>query len=525
MWPFRTRTYNSAEPMFSQPAEQQNQPLSRALAKNIATLQKIFANCSDVTYRELSIGQAMIPAQLLFVNGLADETTINDYILKSLKEIRNPNLQITNPNSLDEIKKGFLEVGNVTEVLNFGEVADAILTGGTVFLLEGSDKALKIGTKGVEARQVAEPITEGVVRGPREGFTETIRINTALLRRKVKSSKLKMEKFIIGSVTKTEVNIAYLEGTANPKLITEVRERLSRIKVDSILESAYIEELIEDTPFTFLPTIEHSERPDKVAAEILGGRVAILTDGTPFVLLVPTMMFQFLQSSEDYYDRYPYAIMIRLVRFLFLNLALLLPAVYIALTTFHQEMLPTSLLLSIIYSHKGVPFPTVIEVFLMEITFETLREAGIRLPRPVGQAVSIVGALVIGQAAVQASIVSPATVIVVAVTGISSFAIPSYNFAMAIRLLRFIMMFLASIMGMFGILLGMLVFQAHLVSLRSFGVPYFAPLAPFNFKDAKDLLIRVPWWAMGERPRLLGTNNRGKQKFFLKPGPPDENKQ
>jgi Inorganic pyrophosphatase len=511
--------------MFSQPAEQQNQPLSRALAKNIAKLQNIFANCSDVTYRELTIGQAMIPAQLLFVNGLTDETTINENILKSLKEIRNPNLQVTDPNSLDEIKKGFLEVGNVTEVLNFSEVSDAILTGSTVFLLEGSDKALKIGTKGVEARQVAEPTTEGVVRGPREGFTETLRVNTALLRRKIKSSKFKIEKFIIGSVTNTEVNIAYLEGTVNPKLITEVRERLSRIKVDSILESAYIEELIEDTPFTIMPLIEHSERPDKVAAEIMSGRVAILTEGTPFVLMVPTMIFQFLQSSEDYYERYPYAIMIRLVRFFFLNLALLLPAVYIALTTFHQEMLPTSLLLSVIFSHKGVPFPTAIEVFIMEITFEALREAGIRLPQQVGQAVSIVGALVIGQAAVQASIISPATVIIVALTGISSFAIPSYNFSLAIRLLRFIMMFLASIMGMFGILLGMLVFQAHLVSLRSFGEPYFAPLAPFNLKDAKDLLIRVPWWAMGERPRLQGANNRGKQKFFLKPGPPDENKQ
>lgn len=443
----------------------------------------------------------MIPAQLLFVNGLTDETTINENILKSLKEIRNPNLQAANPNSLDEIKKGFLEVGNVTEVFNFDEVADAILTGSTVFLLEGSDKALKIGTKGVKARQVAEPITEGVVRGPRAGFTETLRVNTALLRRKIKSPNLKVEKFIIGSVTKTEINIAYLVDTANPKLITEVRERLSRIKVDSILESAYIEELIEDTPFTFLPTIEHSERPDKVAAEIMGGRVAILTDGTPFVLMVPTMMFQFL------------------------NLALLLPALYIAMATFHQEMLPTSLLLSIIFAHKGVPFPNVIEVFMMEITFEALREAGIRLPRPVGQAVSIVGALVIGQAAVQAGLVSPATVIIVAMTGISSFAIPSYNFSLAIRLLRFSMMFLASIMGMFGILLGMLVFQDHLLSLRSFGVPYFAPLAPFNLKDAKDLLVRVPWWAMGERPRLLGANNRGKQKFFLKPGPPDENKQ
>ncbi|HEY8875848.1 MAG TPA: spore germination protein, partial [Desulfosporosinus sp.] len=292
-----------------------------------------------------------------------------------------------------------------------------------------------------------------------------------------------------------------------------------------VLESAYIEEMIEDEPFSVFPQIDHSEKPDKIAAAIVQGQVAIFTDGTPFVLIVPTMMTQFLQSSEDYYERSIYATSIRLVRFVFLTLALLLPALYIAITTFHRGLLPTPLLISITAAREGAPFPTVIEVLTMEVTFEALREAGLRLPKPVGQAVSIVGGLVIGEAAVQASMVSPVTVIIVALTGIASFGIPSYSFALAIRILRFGMITLASTLGLYGVLLGVLVMSAHLVSLRSFGVPYLAPFAPFNLKDMKDSLIRLPWWAMGERPRLIAknNNNRQRQKFFLKPVPPDDN--
>lgn len=509
-------------------ANQENLPLSSSLTENLTTLQTIFANCADFAYRELKIGQEQVPVLLLFVNGITDEQTVNEDVLKSLVNIRCSNLGVSGSNTIEMIKNVFLEIGNITEISTIGEVSDAVLTGSVALLLEGTARALQIGTKGFEGRIVSESVTEGVVRGPREGFTESLRTNTALLRRKIKTPNLKLEKFVLGRVTKTEVNIAYLEGTANPKVVAEVKKRLSLIDVDSILESSYIEEMIEDEPFSVFPQIDHSERPDKIAAGILQGQVAIFTDGTPFVLIVPTMMFQFLQSSEDYYDRSIYATSVRLVRFLFLNFALLLPALYIAITTFHRGLLPTPLLISVTAAREGAPFPTIIEVLAMEVTFEALREAGIRLPKPVGQAVSIVGGLVIGQAVVQASMVSPITVIIVALTGISSFGIPSYSFALAIRILRFGMILLASTLGLYGILLGLLVMQAHLVSLRSFGVPYFAPLAPFNLKDMKDSVMRLPWWAMGERPRLIAknnNNNRQRQKFFLKPAPPDENEQ
>ena len=536
---FRTRKRKKTpEPELNQPlvpeanqanSENQNNPsLSSSLAENLTTIQTTFANCTDFAYRELKIGQEQVPVLLLFVNGITDEQTVNEDVLKSLVNIRCSNLEVSGSNNIEMIKNVFLEIGNIAEISTTGEVSDAILTGSVALLVEGTARALKIRTKGIEGRAISETVTEGVVRGPREGFNESLRTNTALVRRRIKTPNLKLEKFVLGRVTKTEVNIAYLEGTANPKVVAEVKSRISLIDVDSILESAYIEEMIEDEPFSVFPQIDHSERPDKVAAGILQGQVAIFTDGTPFVLLVPTMMFQFLQSSEDYYDRSIYATVIRMVRFFFLNVALLLPALYIAVATYHRGLLPTPLLISITAAREGVPFPTIIEVLFMEVTFEALREAGIRLPKPVGQSVSIVGGLVIGEAAVQAGMVSPTTVIAVALTGIASFGIPSYSFGLAIRILRFVMIFLAATLGLFGMLLGLLVMQAHLVSLRSFGVPYFAPIAPFNLKDLKDSVMRLPWWAMGERPRLIAknnNNNRRRQKFFLKPAPPDENQQ
>lgn len=502
--------------------KQETQPLSTILLTNTQVLKRLFANSIDIAFRELVIGREQIPALIIFLDGLVDKNKINGQIMKSLMEIQYFPITASNPASqIEFVKRVFLEAGEVKEIATIGEIADAVLIGDTVLLLNGEAKALEIVTKGWESRNVAEPITEGVVRGPREGFTETLRTNTALLRRRIKSPHLKMEKFIVGRITQTEINLAYLAGTADDKVVAEVRTRIGRIDVDSILESAYIEELIEDTPYTVFPQIEHSERPDKVAAAILEGRVAILVDGTPFVLTVPTVMFQFWQSSEDYYERYPVGSFVRMIRFVFSTMALLLPGVYVAVVNYHQEMLPTALLISIVGAHEGVPFPIYVEAFLMEITFETLREAGVRLPQPVGQAVSIVGGLVIGEAAVRAGLVSPVTIIVVSLTGIASFALPSYNLSWSLRLLRFVFGFLGFLAGLYGIMLGMLILVIHITSLRSFGVPYFSPMAPFKRQDMKDTMIKAPIWAMSKRPYSIPTNNRIRQKFFLRPRLPD----
>lgn len=265
--------------------------------------------------------------------------------------------------------------------------------------------------------------------------------------------------------------------------------------------------------------MNNTERPDGVASALNEGRIAIIIDGTPFVLLLPTVFIHFLQSTEDYYERFLYPTVIRLLRLLVFFTALLAPSIYVAITTYHQEMIPTPLLISIVASRTGVPFPSVLEALLMEITFEALREAGLRLPRPVGQAVSIVGALVIGEAAVQAGLVSRAMVIVVALTGIASFIIPAYNMGISIRLLRFPVMFLAGSFGMFGITFAFLALLIHLSSLRSFGIPYLSPITPINLSGLKDSIFKVPEWMKNKRSTFITKEDKKRIRPNAKPAP------
>jgi spore germination protein KA len=293
----------------------------------------------------------------------------------------------------------------------------------------------------------------------------------------------------------------------NAEVLKEVRQRLGRINIDAVLESGYIEELIQDKALTPFPTVNNTERPDALAAGILEGRVAIMVDGTPFALLVPALFLQFFQASEDYYQRADFATLLRVLRFLSFFISLLGPSLYIAITTFHQELLPPELLIRLVAAREGVPFPAFIEALIMEITFEVLREAGVRMPRAIGQAVSIVGTLVIGQAAVEAGIISPSMVIVVSLTAISNFVIPSFNMGIAVRILRFPIMFLAASFGLFGIVISLFAIVLHLCSLRSFGVPYMSPFASFNWDDQKDSIFRLPQWAQYARPRLIAQND------------------
>lgn len=488
--------------------------LSAELSDNYAELKKIFLKCSDINFRELTIGKQQIPCLIILTQGLVDDDIVNKSIIKPLMELSH--IEMEQPN-IDVIRKTCIQIGDIQEFTLFKDMLEAILTGDTVLLIDGVSTGIKMDTKGWPKRAISEPVTETVVKGPRDGFTEDITENIALLRRKIKTTNLKIEDYIFGNITKTSVKISYLEGIVNEKLVDEVKSRIERIDVDAILESNYIEELIEDSPSTLFPLIESTERPDKIAASLLEGRIAIFVDGSCFVLILPVLLVQLIHTSEDYYQRFQFATAVRLVRYAAAVVALLLPAIYVALVSYHFELIPTALLISIAGSREGVPFPGYIEALMMELTFEALREAGIRLPRAVGQAVSIVGALVIGQSAVEAGMVSPAMVIVVAVTGIASFTIPSYSLSFAIRILRFGMLFLSTLLGFYGIMLGLLALMIHLASLRSFGVPYLSPIAPFKMQDMKDIFYRSPWWAMEDRPNLLGMNNSRRQKFFLKP--------
>ena len=349
--------------------------------------------------------------------------------------------------------------------------------------------------------------SQSVVRGPREGFSENIRVNTALIRRKIKDPSLWMESKEIGRLSKTNVAIMYINGVADDKIVKELHSRLDRIDIDGILESGNIEEFIQDSQYSPFPTVYNTERPDVVAAALLEGRIAILVDGTPFVLIVPALFVQFFQSSEDYYQRAIMASLIRLLRFFAFGISLLAPALYIAAITFQQEIIPPPLLISLAAQREGVPFPAFIEAVIMEITFEILREAGLRMPRVIGAAMSIVGAFVIGTAAVEAGIISAAMVIVVSITAISSFVSPTYDIAIAGRILRFLFMGMAASFGLFGIMVALIALILHLTSLSSFGVPYMAPLAPYSASGQKDTFIRLPIWKLLSRPKYISKNS------------------
>lgn len=502
----------TSQPPSSFSSEQMN--ISTSLSNNIAQLQHIFINCSEVVFRKITFGSAQQnQAQLIWVDGLIEQEQIENEILECFlypSSLIEPHPGSDPKSFLEFIKTAVLKVAQVKELLTMSDVVDHILTGETIIIFDQVPIALSMSTKGGPVRAISEPQTEAVVRGPRQGFTESLRTNTTLVRRIIKTPALKTELFTLGKFTKTAVVAAYIDGIASLEVLEEVRERLSQIDVDTILDSAYIEELIEDHTYTLFPQIAHTERPDKAAAELAEGKVILFVDGSPFVLIIPTIFFQFFQSSEDYYERFPMAFAVRSIRFLFIAIALVLPSVYIAVITYHHEMLPAQLLISIAGSHEGVPFPTLLEALLMEITFEALREAGIRLPKQVGQAVSIVGALVIGEAAVQAGIVSTAMVIVVAITAIASFTIPAFNVGISIRLLRFPLMILGAVLGLYGIMLGLLALLVHLCSLSSFGIPYFSPIAPFRWKSMKDLFVRAPLWAMNRAS--LRKPDEGSQK-------------
>ncbi|NMB41432.1 MAG: spore germination protein [Firmicutes bacterium] len=497
--------------------------LGTDLASNIEQIKTAFGRSDDLVVREIETATSPpLKMALFLIDGLVDDLTVTESVLTPLlASPAEPFSEETSPATFFETaKKTLLRAGQVSETTTFEEIFNGLSSGITIILVEKHNRALLASTQGWKERGIEEPATEAVVRGPRDSFAERLRGNTALLRLRLKSPRLRIEEFQIGELTKTKIALAYIQNIASEKLLQEVKDRLKRIKTAGILESGYLEEFIEDEPLSPFPQLLRSERPDRVTACLLEGKVAILTDGTPFVLLVPAFFTEFLTTPEDYYERYFIGSFIRLIRYAAFTISLVLPSIYVAIITFHQEMLPTPLILSIASQREGVPFPTFVEALLLELTFEILREAGLRLPRVIGQAVSIVGVIIIGQAAVEAGLVSQFMLIVVALTAIASFATPVFSLAITMRLLRFALLFLASALGFFGVLAGIYIILLHLVSLRSYGFPYLKPLGPVMASDLKDTIIRVPMWAMHTRPRLVVPDDRIRQKKDLKPQPP-----
>ncbi|MDR3541931.1 MAG: spore germination protein [Desulfosporosinus sp.] len=471
-------------------------------------VKEILSQSSDVLFREFFLqGKERIPSILAAVDGLVDKNLLDQFILKPLMVdlAGHPELaQVTLGNVVDKTLQNLLPGLEIKKIAKMGEAINAVLSGDAVIFFGEAKEAIVIGARGWANRGVNEPTGESVIKGPHEGFTETLRINTSLLRRKIKHPSLRLISLKVGDLTNTDLVVTYVDKIASPDIVAEVVRRLGTIKMDGVIGNGYIEEMIEDNPYSPFPQMAFTERPDVLAGKLLEGKVGIMLDGTPIVLVVPAILSQFLNVDEDYYQRAMVAILARFVRYLGAFVALLAPSIYIAVTTFHQEIIPTNLLMSISAGRQGVPFPALLEALTMTVVLEILQEAGIRLPKPIGQTIGIVGALIIGDAAVKAGLVSPLMVIIIGITAVASYAIPYYDLGLAVRLIRFPLMISAGILGFFGVSVGLYVIAIHLLSLRSFGVPYLSPFAPLRIRALlQDTFVRAPWWALKRRPQLL----------------------
>jgi spore germination protein len=485
--------------------------VSTELSKMVEFIQSIIWESSDVVQRDVKIADKM-KATLFYVDGLCKIDLVDNNVIKPLLQVTPEAIDgITHDEILEELSQHVVNLSSISIHVSFDRAIHSLMSGDTLLLIDGIDKLLVLGTRGYEKRGIEEPKSEVLIRGPRDGFVEDLQTNMVLLRRRISNPSFILQTGEIGHRTKINYCLAYMKGIANEKLVDEIRYRIACIDIDEVLETGTLEQLIEDNVMSPFPQLMHTERPDKTTASLMNGQVVILVDGTPYSLIAPITFQELLKSPEDYYDRWHIGTLIRIIRYLAAFFALFLPSLYIAMVTYHHGMLPTTLALSIAGSREGVPFPAFLEAFLMEITIELLREAGIRLPRAIGQTIGIVGGLVIGDAAVRAGFVSPVMIIVVAITAIASFAIPSYSFSIALRMLRFSFMIAASIFGLYGIVISYILINIHLVGLRSFGSYYTSPFAPFNYKDWLDLLYRAPLSLLRSRtdePKTLDDNKQ-----------------
>lgn len=476
---------------------------------------------SDIKIREFNLFAKgnNYKAFILYIDGMCDPQNINRFILhplmlKSKMNKAQDNIidrqRKLNFNLLDYIYSSLIPENDVKKFKNFEEIINSVNMGNCALFIDTLDACLVIDAKGFEKRSINNPRNEIVIKGSQEAFVETIRTNTSILRRLVNNENLVIEDTSIGAISKTKCAICYIKGIANSDLIAEVKYRINNLDIDYIISSGQLEFLVKENAKSTLPEVISTERPDTAASSLLDGRVVVIVNGTPIVLIMPCTFFDLLASPEDNNINFKFANFLRIIRLIGCLIAILLPGLYIAITNFHEELIPTELLFSIISARQSVPISIEMEIILMEIVFELIHEAGIRVPSPVGSTMGIVGALVLGEAAVSASIVSPISIIIVAITGLSSFAIPNYSLEFHFRIMRFVFIFLGAILGFLGISFGLFVYIAILVNIKSFGIPYLSPYVPLN-KINNNGYILSPLWTREKRDDSLNTKRRNKQ--------------
>lgn len=475
----------------------ETESLAGDLDASLAAIRRRFADSSDLTTRRLAVG-GRLEAAVVYLAGMVDTKFVQQAVIEPLMADRSD----LGADPLSELEDRVISAANVERVDALDLVSDGLTAGKTAVVIPGTGACLLVDAQGWEKRSVDEPRSEVATRGPRESFIENLQDNVALLRRRIRDARLTVERMVIGERSRTEVCLVYLRGLAAEALVAEARRRLKRIRTDAILDAGQLEQFIEDDPYSPFPTVGYSERPDVVAARVLEGRVAILVDGAVEGLTVPYLFLENFQSPQDYYDRVVLATLVRIFRYVAFGISILVPPTYVALVTFHQDLIPTQLLLTIAAAKEATPFPTVAEVIGLGLVFEILREAGVRLPRPVGQAVSIVGVLVVGQAAVAAGFVESTTVIVISLTAIASFLNPPLTEAGVV--VRLTLTIAAGMLGEYGLGCGALVLLIYLTALRSFGSPYLSPVVPGDAQAVlQDVVVRAPVWAARIRPEEI----------------------
>lgn len=475
----------------------ENEEVSPKMDKNVELVNQVFRDCGDFSVREVTIGPHNVRGKLVFFKQLADKEFLREYVLRVLPRYQGKRdvLAIADSIPCDDVK---------TE-RSLKIIIQEILDGDAALFIEGFSEAIIMDAKKYPGRGIEEPENETLARGPRDGFSENIAENIALVRRRLRDPHLKTIFLTMGERSRLPLCILYLEGVVDPEIVVEVEKRLTAVKFDAVFDTGYIEELLSENVMSPFIQMAITERPDRVAANLLEGRVAIILDGTPMVGMVPVSFGMLLQSPEDYYERTPFGVAVRLLRIFALLFGTTFPAVYIAFITFHIELIPSRLVISLAEGRVVLPFPAIIEALIMEISLEMLREASLRLPGSIGQTIGVVGALILGDAAIRANLASPAMVIVVALTAISAYIMPQFSTSYALRLIRFPMMILAAIFGAYGITLAWVAVVVHITALESLGQPYFAPIAPFIWGDMKDSILRAPLTKMHKRPQVPAT--------------------
>ncbi len=463
----------------------------------------------DIKTREFTvrIKNRDVKAIIYFIDGLVDKELVNDFILNPLM-IKSRTIEVESFRAVFEMLIPQCEAKQ-TNVL--GELSFGLNFGSVILFIDGMREAISVDVKGWEHRGIESPQTERVIRGPNDAFSEQQRENTALIRHLVRNKSLVCREYQIGKISQTPVSVMYIENIANSSLVEETLRRINGIDVDYMFAAAELEQLIEDKSFTSLPQFLSTERPDRASRALLSGRIVILVDGSPFVLILPTTVFELNESAEDSYLRFPYVNMIKTVRWIAFFMSVFLPGLYVAIINFHAELLPTSILMSIVASREPVPFPSLVEIIIMEISLEIIREAGVRVPEASGATLSIVGALILGQAAVSAGIVSPILIIIVSLTAIGSFATPNYYLGLSARLLRFVYIILGAAGGFLGITAGAFLQTLFWTDTKSMGVPMGAPIAPVTKSGVPEALYFPPLWKREKRDDYIDPKRKYRQ--------------